>query len=218
MVVGGRTLGRLAGALALSLATFAAAQEAAPGATPGSIAQRLIEQAGAQGVFEAIDNDGVSVRHLRSGLVCHFASDGRGGRIVLLRDLARGDNVACDSTDGTETVTLYATRFPRPVTTREQIDTIGVAINQRFPGAAPYELALASDPTLPPYRRLAMIVSAQDGARMFTQANVADISGWSIKLRYMRVAPDDEAARRAEQTAAAIWRAALAEVMANPIP
>jgi hypothetical protein len=214
-------LGRLvsACALALALAATAAAQEEEPTAAPGSIAIGIIENANAEGVFDIVHNGQVSVRHIRSGLACHFARNGAGARIVLFRGLPRGDDVACDTTDGRESITLYATRYPQTSSLDEQMAVAEQALRTRFPNATPHAPTLAADGVAPPFRSVEYIVARPgDGARMYTRAAVAIISGWSIKLRYTLLAPDDATAAQGERTSLALWRAALADVMANPIP
>ena len=51
---------------------------------------------------------------------------------------------------------------------------------------------------------------------MYTQASVALIDGWAIKLRYTALAPDEEGAQRAEAAANMIWRSVLSEIVARP--
>ncbi len=214
-------LRRVAGALALFLAMAApaGAQEEEPTAAPGSIAIGMIETADAEGIFDIVHNGQVSVRHIRSGLVCHFARDGAGGRIVLFRGLPRGEDVACDANDGRESVALYATRYPRTTTLDEQIAGAEQALRTRYPNAQPYTPTLAVNGAAPPFRTVEFIVARrEDGARMYSRAAVAIISGWTIKMRYTLLAPDDEAARQGELTSSLMWRTALADVMANPIP
>lgn len=219
MVGVARTHRRTLGALALwvALAGPVWPQDIEPAAAPGSIAIGLIENADAEGVFEIVHNGQVSVRHPRSGLVCHFLRDGAGARLVLFPGLPRGEDVACDTTDGRESVTLYATRFPGPTTLQEQIAGAENALRTRFPDAEAYTPALATDEAGPPSRTIEFIVARQDGARMYTRACVSIISGWVIKMRYTYLAPDAASARSGERMSSALWTSTLAEVMTNPI-
>ena len=214
-------LGRLVGACALAFALTApaTAQDSEPAAAPASIAIGLIEQANASGVFDIVHNGQVSVRHIRSGLVCHFTRDGGGARIVLFQGLPRGEDVACDSTDGRESITLYATRYPQTSSLAEQMSVAEQALRTRFPNATPHAPTIAADGVAPPFRSVEFIVARPgDGARMYTRAAVAIISGWSIKLRYTLLAPDDATVAQGERTSLLLWHTALADVMANPIP
>jgi hypothetical protein len=151
------------------------------------------------------------VRHVGSGLMCHFRREGEGGRLMLYPGLPRGDNVSCDSNDGREYVTLYATRFPFNTTLDEQIAGAEEAIRHRFPDAIPFPSANAD-----PSRRHAQFIVTHHGERTYTRASVARVGDWIIKLRYSVRAPDDASAVAAEQTAAALFEGALSEIVAPP--
>ena len=61
----------------------------------------MIENAEASGVFELVHDGQVTLRHVGSGMICHFARDGEGGRLILYpNNLPRGDDVACEWRDG----------------------------------------------------------------------------------------------------------------------
>lgn len=173
-----------------------------------AIAQGLVDQAEAADLFEILPSDhSVVVRHTRSGLVCRMNPDAT-NRIIVFPQAARGEDVACDSTDGHESTTLYATRFSFDTTLEEQIQGAEAAIRHRFPSAR----ALASVPDDPPTSRTAEFMITRDGMQMYTRASVTLVNGWAIKLRYTEAAPDQAATDRARATAASIWRAAIAEV------
>jgi len=215
-------LRRLGGGLVLFLAlatpAYSWAQEGDPPAAPAAIAQELIAQASAEDLFELVAAEHlVAVRHSRSGLVCRMDPDSR-NRIVIFAQAARGEDVACDSTDGRESVTLYATRFSFETDLDEQIAGAENAVRHRFPNAEPYSATIeeSADSAAPASRSMQFIVARQDGARMYTRASVALVDGWAIKLRYTVVAPDDETARQGELTSALLWRSVLAEIAASP--
>lgn len=208
---------RLAIALALMVQpAFAQGTEEEPTAAPGSIAYGMIENAEANGVFELVHDGQVTVRHIGSGLICHFALDGEGGELRLYPGLPRGDNVSCDNSSADQYVTLYATRFPFQTTLDEQIEGADAAIRQRFPDAQPFP-APSEDPpdALPPRRHVQFIVTL-NGQRTYTRATIAQVGDWIIKLRYSAVAPDDAAATQGEVTSNALFEAALAEMVPPP--
>lgn len=203
----------------LALAPAAWAQdEEEPAAAPGSIAEGMIDNANARGVFELIHSGQVSVRHIGSGMRCDFLRDGSNGRIVLFQGLPRGDNVACDSQEGDATVTFYATRFPFETTLDEQIRAAEAAIRQVSPDAALYlgETEIASD-TLPAHISTQFILT-RNGQRLYTRAAIAQIGAWTIKLRYTAPAPDDAAARRASENSWRTFVGKLEEMTAPPAP
>lgn len=191
----------------------ALAQTEAASAAPAAIAQDLVAQAEATDLFEILPSDrDVVVRHTRSGLVCRM--DARAtNRIVVFPQAARGEDVACDSTRGGASTTLYATRFSFDTTLQEQIRGAEAAIRNRFPAAR----AVAGTEPEPASSRTVEFLVTHDGAPMYTRASVAILDGWTIKLRYTAAAADEAAAVRAQATAAALWRTILAEIAAGPV-
>jgi hypothetical protein len=153
-------------------------------AAPGSIAYGMIEEANADGVFDIVHNGQVSVRHLASGMRCDFEREGNGGQIVLFPGLARGEDVACDTQQETEFVTLYATRYPDGRRLDDVLQEAEAAIRQRFPGAtpAPATVIIQSD-ALPEQRARHFIVDV-NGQRHFTSVAIAQVNGWTYKVRY----------------------------------
>jgi hypothetical protein len=201
---------RLLGALAFGLALMAQSATHAQQPDTSIAAQQLIAQSQAAGVFEALPSeDRIVVRHGRSGLVCRFEPDNR-NRLLIFPQAARGEDVACDSTDGAETVTLYATRFSFEVTPQELIDGAVNAIHERFPDARALPVSQEA-PGVPPSHSAQFMVT-RDGAPMFTRVTIALVGQWAIKLRYTAPAGDGAAAQRGEATAIAIWNAALSEL------
>ncbi|MEZ5970190.1 MAG: hypothetical protein R3C31_00090 [Hyphomonadaceae bacterium] len=216
-------------AFALSAApAFAQGAEEAPQAAPASIAIGMIENADADGIFELVQDGGVTVRHVRSGLTCHFLRDGEGGRLIVFPpqpgpagradppSMPRGDDVACEMVERGVQVRYFATRYPFGSTLEEQIAGVDTAIRHRYPDAVRYpgETTRAADDGLP-MRRSARFIISQDGARTFTRASVARIGDWILKLRYSAPAPDNAAAARADAAADMLFDGALAEII-NP--
>lgn len=200
---------RLVVALAFVLA---ASPVHADPAAPTSAAQELIAAASAEGVFEAVPAErGVVVRHTRSGLVCRLRA-GAANRLLIFPQAARGEDVACETRNARESITLYATRYSFATTLEEQIRGVEAAIRQRFPNAEPIAAAMViSSDALPPHRTTQFIIRP-DGVRTYTRASVAQVGQWTIKLRYSVTAPDAEAARQGELAANLAFTAALREI------
>lgn len=210
---------RIVCALALMLLTpvpDAAAQDVAAqeSATP---AEHFIAEAGAQDLFEALPSaEKIVIRHRRSGLTCRLDATWR-NRIIVFPQAARGEDIACDSTDGDRTETLYATRYSFATTLSEQFNGAVDAIRRRFPDARPYAAA-ATDvfPGLPPSLSGAFLVTRPaDHAPMYTQINVAMSRNWVFVMRYTALAADSASEARAAADARSAWSSALAEIAAD---
>jgi hypothetical protein len=132
--------------LACALVMFAAATPALAQTAPADqqAARDLIATAQADGVFEPLSSDAnqIVVRHQRSGLVCRLAP-GNTNRLVIFPQSARGEDVACDSHDTRQYVTIYATRYPFETNLEEQAAGAENAIRQRFPDAQPFAASAA---------------------------------------------------------------------------
>ncbi len=205
---------------------WAQGTEAEPQAAPGSIAIGMIEHANAEGIFDLVHDGQVTVRHTRSGLTCHFLRNGEGGRIIVFAPPAtttpissepaipRGDDVACDMTEGGAQTRYFATRYPFGSTLEEQITGVEAAIRRRDPGAVRYagETLRTTEDGLP-QRRSTRFIVVHDGVRTFTRASVARVGDWILKLRYSAPAPDDAAAAQADQTADSLFDGALDEII-----
>ncbi|MEZ5959391.1 MAG: hypothetical protein R3C30_03050 [Hyphomonadaceae bacterium] len=217
-------------ALALSAApAFAQGTEAEPQAAPGSIAIGMIEQADAIGIFDIVHNGQVSVRHLRSGLRCDFDREGHGRLIVFAPPpsastppgeapaIPRGDDVACDMTEGAAQVRYFATRYPFGSTLEEQIAGVETAIQRREASAVRYPGATVRgiEDGLP-LRRTTRFIVVRDGVRLFTSASVARIGDWILKLRYTAPAPDDATAAQADANAALAFDSSLRQIIDEP--
>lgn len=204
---------------------FAQSTEEEPQAAPGSIATGMIEEANAIGIFDIVHNGQVSVRHLRSGLRCDFDREGNGRLIVFgpapgaaapAEPLAipRGDDVACDMTEGAVQLRYFATRYPFGSTLEEQITGVETAIQRRDASAVRYPgVAVRDTEDGLPLRRTTRFIIVRDGARFFTSASVARVGDWILKLRYTAPAPDDAAAAQADANAALAFDSALRQII-----
>lgn len=210
---------RLLCALALALAAPANAEDATdledsgPPAAAVSASQAIIAAANAEGVFTSIDT-GAAVRHVGSGLVCNFQSDGVGGRIVLFPGLPRGDDVACEFADAGHNIRLYATRLPQRATLQDLISAVETAVRRATPDATPYPatLRIAANAGLPTSSSSQFLLPGETGARDYLRVSVAQIGAWTIKMRYRAPAPDDATARRLEERSELTWRGVLGEI------
>lgn len=184
-------------------------------ATPApAAATALIATASAQDLFEALPSDTqVVVRHTRSGLTCRMHSSWR-NRIMIFPDAARGEDVACESTNGSATIRLYATRYSFRTTLDQQINGATAVIRQTFSDAHDYTPTIAqSFPGLPATRSATFLLTrASDHAQMYSQVNVSMVSGWVYVLRYSAPAADAAAAHQGEVAAHALWQSTLGEI------
>jgi hypothetical protein len=201
-------------ALALS---FMALPSWAQNASPSPLALDLIANSNAEGVFESLASEqAIAVRHARSGLVCRMDAS-NANRLMIFPQAARGEDVACETSNGRETIRLFATRFSVSTTLDEQLAGAVRAIRANAPGAQelPMTQEIASD-DLPPHRHAQFIVTRADGARLYTSVSVTMINGWVIKLRFTTPAADEDAERAAERAARATWSATLHDMAAAP--
>jgi hypothetical protein len=208
---------RVLGALALCVLSFAIAPASAqtePQASVGALALELVAQSNADGVFEPVPAEQlIVVRHGRSGLVCRLQPQNT-NRLVIFPQAARGEDVACDTTDGRESVTLYATRYSFQASLDELMQGATTAIRHRFPDARelPANVQVSREGLPAQQTSQFMVTRPEDGARMYTRASVAFVGDWAIKLRYTIVTPTPEAAQRAEITSGLLWSATLGEL------
>lgn len=200
-------------ALAVVLALFAFATPAAAQDQPQAIAQHIIDDANAQGVFETVEGEHVTVRHPASGLVCTFFLDEQTrGRVILYESAPRGDDVSCEMRGADETTSLYATRYPQGTSLREQLDGAEAAIRQRFSDAQRRQPGLTI--TVDGERRYdeRHFFITLDGERYLTMVSVALVGEWVIKMRYTATAPDDAMLRQRELMAGATMSAVLMKI------
>jgi|CXWL01.1.fsa_nt_gi hypothetical protein len=204
-------------ALAMAAPTISEAQQSEPQAAVGALGLELISSASADGVFEVIPSEQViAVRHARSGLVCRLSRD-NSNRLIVFPQAARGEDVACDSTDGRERVTVYATRYSFNTTAQEQIAGAAEALRTSFPNATalPGPASAAASGALPPSVSARFSLTNAGGEPMFWRTTIAMVDGWVIKVRYTVVAPDAAARQTGERTADAVWRGVMGELMSN---
>lgn len=181
-------------------------------ASPGAIATGLIGDSGADGVFEVYPSEhDVVVRHIRSGLICRMPED-HANRLIVFPQAARGEDVACETSDGRETIRVFATRFSFPTTLQAQIDGASAAIVRQHPDAHPINLSTAVALTGLPESRSAQFIISNGGVRTYTRVSVAVINGWVFKMRYTAPAADDTAAREAAQLSGRFWAGVLQEL------
>ncbi|GAN00272.1 hypothetical protein U91I_03937 [alpha proteobacterium U9-1i] len=205
---------RVLAALAIwAIATPAIAQDASVGA----LGLELIAQSSADGVFDVIPSEQViAVRHARSGLVCRLSRT-NSNRLIVFPQAARGEDVACDSTDGRERITVYATRFSFATTLQEQIEGASSALHRSFPGARvlPGPASASAAGGLPASVSARFSYANAGGEAMYWRTSLAMVDNWVVKVRYQTVAPDAAARQSAERTADAIWRGVMGELMTN---
>jgi hypothetical protein len=199
---------------AMAQQTPASTGAAAATPAPPAAAAALIAAASAQDLFEALPSDTqIVVRHTRSGLTCRMRSSWR-NRIIIFPDAARGEDIACESTNGSATIRLYATRYSFRTTLDQQISGAVAAIRQTAPDAHDYAPTVTqSFPGLPATRSAAFLLTrANDHAQMYSHISVAMVSGWVYVMRYSAPAADAAAAHQSEVAAHALWQSTLGEV------
>lgn len=124
-----------AAALALSATQAFAQQETQP--TPFQASQALIERFEMSDVFAPVEGDSVSVRHIRSGLVCHFFGTPTRTELLAFSGSARGEDVGCLTNVEGKVMTLYATHYDPPISTEEALQHGIAGIRRSFPDAQP---------------------------------------------------------------------------------
>lgn len=188
-------IGKLVLAAALFSATATLAQEPKPAtaaeiASAKAIADRIIQSAGANGIFvNSTDSALARVTHVGSGMTCLF-DGGPEDRIYIFPaqddGVPRGEDVGCISRDEDLDIdlTLYATRYRPMPTEAEALADARNAIENRWPDAKPYDGSLATlsmegrDPTLAAAYR----IRTDDGEKL-TLALITHRDGWGFKAR-----------------------------------
>ena len=164
-------------------------------ARASALADRLIAEADAAGVFINTTDDGVArVTHVASGMTCLF-EDNDASRIHIFDSIAaglsRGDDASCVSRTMDIDLTLYATRYhPLPSEQAVMADAVN-AIRHRWPDARPFEGDLATmsvDGREPPLMA-AFNIETNEGPRL-TMALVSHIGEWGYKARATGPAED----------------------------
>lgn len=168
-----------------------------PAASARAEADALIAAADAGGVFENITTDTVpTLRHVQSGLICHF-TPGEPTNFVrlypILRDgLVRGDDVGCNTRGQGMDVTVYATRYAHHYSAALVLEDAVAAVRQRWPEAQAYEggfpLFTSPDREEPPLHAV-FSVTVRDAPHV-TLVLVQHQGEWSYKLRSTRGGDD----------------------------
>ncbi len=181
-------------------------------ASPGAIATGLIGDSDAEGVFEVYpaEHDEV-VRHIRSGLICRMPETSA-NRLIIFPQAVRGEDVACETSDGHEVIRLFATRFSFQTTLQAQIDGATAVVMRQHPDARPFNASTAIAATGLPESRTTHFIVSNNGVRSYTRVSIAIVHGWVIKLRYTAPAADDTAAREAAQLSGRYWAGVLGDM------
>ncbi|MBI1252277.1 MAG: hypothetical protein GC189_12495 [Alphaproteobacteria bacterium] len=185
-----------AGAALLALAAPSAhaqaeAALAAPVFDAEATALAAISAAEAEHLFvfdgsAARDGHFTGVRHSASGLLCGW---GPRDTIALLIFAADGEDVGCSIASAFGVHTLYATRHTPAPRLEDALAGAAAAIVTRYPDARPIET--------PPHRAAAwrsyaapenasayFEITGADGEPLVMAVSVAQIGGWTYKLRY----------------------------------
>lgn len=187
---------------------------------PDQASQAIIDQGGAGDVFTVAVVPGLyGVRHTQSGMVCRFRPDAT-SRVVVFpfeaSNAPRGDDVACDSTYGNESVTFYATRYRPARTVAQALDYAVSQMRARFPGLEPVTPGASGlpDVTGPPASQTASFLMSAPGGLAFTRVSVAIVDGWEIKMRYTARITDRSEAAYVNTLAEGDWRYVLSSFTA----
>lgn len=194
---------------ALALASPVLAEEPQTGV---AVARALIASEGVEDLFEAVEDDNVTVRHTPSRLTCHFYGNETVRRLIVFSGQPRGDDVGCALEREGQAITLYATRYAPAITAQQALADAEAGIRHRFADARPTPtlLHMTSDGLPEPLMRHFLITLA--GEQWITSAFVALSGDWVIKIRYTQRAADQDALRRAQLEANAVMMLALMEV------
>lgn len=197
-------------ALTFAVAAFAASHAAAQETNIHVAAARaIIERAELTDVFEAVEGDTITTRHPASGLTCNFYPGDRRAEVAIFAGLPRGEDVACVRDVENQSTTLYATRYPSPMTPRQALADAVAAIQHRFPDARPSPPSLTMTTEGMPQTHVANYFINVRGERWVTMALVAQSGAWMYKLRFSAQARDEQELMRAELEANAMFAAAM---------
>lgn len=172
-------------------------QTPSPNAEARAWADRLIEQAGADGLFVNVsDGSRPAARHVRSGLVCRFAM-AEGDRLFLFDPgpANPGDDVGCNtflSSHGGAWVTFYATRY-RSGDLNVYFSEALEEMRARYATMDPWTPARASTPSDGPMVRHARFIATEEGAEpVYTRLSIAQVGEWTIMMRFSGAAAEAE--------------------------
>jgi hypothetical protein len=187
----------LAAAFAL-IATPALAQPQTP-------AQQLIAEAHAEGVFEEVPSlpRSYSVRHIQSGLVCHFPLEGSQSRLVIMTEVARGEGVTCNGDMGDTTWVIVALHMQIAPTIEETMPLIADRCTGETSSVEQLPPFDAAPPDMAPTLTSRYVITTASGARRYCQLSHAVVDGWTIVLRLL--GPADYAEGRGREASEAFW-------------
>lgn len=190
----------------LAMAPLAAVAQADPAPTPDigpkkptpeqivsarAEADRIIADAGAGDLFTNVTSDNIPrVRHTASGLVCRFEPGDARAKITIFEhpSIGRGDSVGCHGWTLHVLTTVYATKYPQPMSAEAAMQEAVSAIRHVSPDATPWEGPVTSiasperDKHLPP-RLFAAFRIKPKGGESYTSVAVAEHNGWIFKQR-----------------------------------
>lgn len=186
--------------LTACLATQASAQSTALAptakATPEQIAaataeaDRLIANAKAQAYFVNATKDGLPrVRHIASGMECVFDPGRAENQIVVYASSAApGDDVSCQTStvyaDGGWVIdTIYASRYPKPLTLDQQMTGMVQALKDRVSNPQPSTIVSANLSSAPPHSAARFQTSHGGSEQFFERAAAGVVGDWDISQR-----------------------------------
>jgi|CXWL01.1.fsa_nt_gi hypothetical protein len=196
--------------IAVALAPTALAQTAEQNNTVA--ARAFIESEGVSDLFEAVEDENITVRHLASRLICHFFGGETTKRLAVFSGQPRGDDVGCIRDHEHQAITLYATRYAPAITAEQAMADAVAGIRHRFTDARPTPalLHMTSDNLPTPLVRHFLITL--NGEQWITSALVAQNGDWIIKVRCTERALDQDALLRSQLEANAVMMSALLEI------
>lgn len=194
-------------------ATQAFAQEAP--SSPLQSAQALIDRFQVGDLFVPVEGESVTVRHLASGLVCHFfGTPTRTDLLVFSADNApRGSDVGCLTNVDGKIITLYATHYDPPLSLDEALRGGIAGIEHSFPGAQPTPATMTISTEGAPTPRVAHFLATRNGQRWFASVAVAEFNGWIFKIRYSAPAPEETPLTSHELEAGSLFTLALLDLL-----
>ncbi|MBC7767470.1 MAG: hypothetical protein H7124_01645 [Phycisphaerales bacterium] len=196
---------------ALSFAATNPALAQAPQPSRIEEARALIQTNGVGDVFEALEDDSIAVRHTASGLTCHFYGGETRIDLIAFSQVARSDDVGCNSEGENRSQTLYATRYMPPITVDRAMGDAIAGIRNRFSDARPTPALMSmsteglSEPLIQHF-----LVTVR-GEQWMTSAYIVQDGEWIIKLRYSQQATNEEL-MAAQLEAGAIFALAQVEI------
>lgn len=216
-----RTLLLVACLIGASAAPIAYAADTPGEADFAAQGQALIDAAQAGAYFSAApDPSQIVVRHNGSRLVCHLPPGVRGSVHVYDSSAnggpAPGEDVSCGLNPPEGAITLYATRYPQPVTVDDALAESVYEITQVSPQAREIATQAAPDPLEPFHSRTQAFDIPHfmnQAGDFYSRTSVTVIDGWVYLMRFTTHAGPG-AAHDGEQA----WRRFEADLAANVAP